>query len=246
MRIGILSDIHGNYEALKASYKALTDYGCDKIICIGDIVGYGARPKECIEFIREKQIPSVKGNHDYYSSEDKETWDIQPYASAAITWTRHVLSDNEMTWLKALPYRIDEDDVIFIHSSLDALDGASWPYILDTKTALFHFFLQDKQFAFFGHTHIPLFFSYSRSQTISIEILRDRKISRRSTSKYLINPGSVGQPRDFDSRSSVVVFNNETREVKTLRVSYDIKKVQNQIVSAGLPQMLAERLSRGK
>ncbi|OGV47560.1 MAG: hypothetical protein A2017_11345 [Lentisphaerae bacterium GWF2_44_16] len=245
MRLGILTDIHSNFEALAVSYEALVKAGSDKIICIGDIVGYGAKPKECIDFIREKNISSVKGNHDHYTAVEEREWDIQPYAREVIKWTRSVLDASSLEWLNGLPFKLESDGVLFVHSSLEALDGEYWPYVLDVRTALFHFFSQDVKFAFFGHTHIPLFFTYNEEHKISIEILKSRTVPKNVNAKYLINPGSVGQPRDFDSRSAVLLFDTETCEINLIRVPYDIRKVQDQIISAGLPRLLAERLSRG-
>jgi predicted phosphodiesterase len=245
MRLGILSDIHANYEALVSSFKALETAGCDKYVCTGDIVGYGACPKECIDFIRSREIATVKGNHDSYTTQSGKEWDIQPYAKDVIKWTQDILRQEDIEWLDKLPYKLEVEGIVFVHASLEALDGEYWPYILDTKSALFHFFLQDVQFAFFGHVHIPLLFSYDENQKISIEILRSKKIINDRQCKYLINPGSVGQPRDFDSRSSSVIFDTESMEITVIRSEYDIAKTQEQILSAGLPKLLAARLSRG-
>lgn len=245
MRLGVFSDVHSNYEALKASFAALEQSGVDKFICAGDIVGYGANPKECIEFIREREILCVKGNHDHYTTLLKGPWDIQPYAEEVIRWTQMVLDKEDIDYLTALPYTASCENVLFAHASLEAIDGEYWPYILDPKTALFHFFLQDTRFAFFGHTHIPLFFTYDENHKISIEILKSRKIPDEQDKQYLINPGSVGQPRDFDARSSVVIFDTESYDIELLRVEYDIARTQKSIISAGLPKLLADRLSRG-
>lgn len=245
MRLAILSDIHSNLEALREMYKVLEEQGCDKYICIGDIVGYGAKPSECIDFVREHNIESIRGNHDHYTTLDESEWDVQPYAGDVIRWTQDVISAEQMQWLESLPFYFDVEGLFFIHASLEAVDGSYWPYILDTKTALFHFFLQETQFAFFGHTHIPLYFVYDENHKISIEILKSRKAAPGENCKYLINPGSVGQPRDFDSRSSAIMFDTKTMELELLRAQYDIPKVQKQILDAGLPELLAERLSRG-
>ncbi len=245
MRLAIFTDIHSNLEALEASYKALKTVGFDKAVCIGDIVGYGANPRECIDFLRDREVMSVKGNHDHYVTQERKVWDIQPYAREAICWTQDVLDEDHVDWLRKLPYLLEVEGALFVHSSLEALDGEYWPYILDPKSALFHFFLQDVQFAFFGHTHIPLFFNYDENNKISIEILKTRTIPKDSRSQYLINPGSVGQPRDFDSRSAVVIFDTEERKIEVIRVEYDIRKTQDKILEVGLPKILAERLSRG-
>lgn len=247
MLIGILSDIHSNYEALTVSYQALVDEKCDTIVCTGDIVGYGARPAECIEFIRSRDVMTIRGNHDHYVTDADRDWHIQPYAKEAVLWTRDVISDDDIEWLDTLPYKIELEGMTFVHASLEALDGEYWPYILDTKSALFHFFIQENQIAFFGHTHIPLLFTYEEGQQVMIEILKTKvlKTNKNKHVKYLINPGSVGQPRDFDSRASVLLFDTETYKIKLIRVDYDIDRTQKEILDAGLPRLLAARLSRG-
>jgi predicted phosphodiesterase len=245
MKLGILSDIHSNLEALEAAYEALENEGCERYVCVGDVVGYGANPQECVDFIRGREILTVRGNHDHYTICDKKPWDIQPYARKVIEWNREVMSADSLEWLKSLPFMAELEDVVFVHSSLEALDGEYWPYILDPKSALFHFFLQESKYAFFGHTHIPLFFCYDENHKISIEILKNKSLPKDSTCQYLINPGSVGQPRDFDSRGSVVVFDTELLKIEVIRVEYDIRKAQSKIIDAGLPEILAERLSRG-
>lgn len=245
MRLGILSDIHSNYNALTASYKALTNGGCDKIICAGDVVGYGAKPAECIDFLREHDIQTVKGNHDNYTVCKNVEWNIQPYAIDAIKWTQDHLSQDCIDWLDSLPFAMRIENVTVVHASLEAVDGEYWPYILDTKSALFHFFLQETRFAFFGHTHIPLLFTYDESRRISIEILRSKTLSQTDDSKYLLNPGSVGQPRDFDARSASVIFDTASGKLEMLRTMYDVSGTQEEIIAAGLPRILATRLSRG-
>lgn len=247
MRFGLLSDIHSNYEALVKSYGVLVDAGCDKYICLGDVVGYGAKPKECIDFVREKAIDSVKGNHDFYTTQPRMDWPIQPYARDAIFWTQDILDQADIDWLKELPFEINFEDISFVHASLECHDGDYWPYILSSKAAVFHFFFQKGKFAFFGHTHIPLLFVQDEGNEPTIEFLTNRRlhVEGHERIKFLINPGSVGQPRDFDRRASVVVFDSETEAVEIIRVEYDIEKTQNEILDAGLPKMLAYRLSRG-
>jgi len=245
MLLGILSDIHSNFEALTAVYDELTKEGCTKVICAGDVVGYGANPKECIDFVNDKGIESVRGNHDTYVTQEEKEWLIQPYAKDAIVWTKDMLDDEHKSWLTQLPLELTWEGLTFVHASLECLDGEYWPYILDTKSAMFHFFSQTTKYAFFGHTHIPLLFTYDETHRISIEILRNKTIDDDTNIKYLINPGSVGQPRDFDFRASAVIFDMEKSNLKIVRVGYDIKTAQQKIINAGLPMILAERLSRG-
>ena len=245
MRLGVFGDIHNNYEALTASYNFLIEKGCDKIVCTGDIVGYCASPKECISFMREKEIPSVKGNHDLYTTLHHRNWSIQPYASVVIKWMQDILDDDEIKWLKALPFTMEIEGVQFVHASLETPDGSCWPYILNEQTAIFHFFMQSTQFCFYGHTHLPLLFTKNRGQVI-YELLTSRRLPKSGNAKYLINPGSVGQPRDFDSRASVAILDLKTNEIEMHRIDYDIEAAQKKIIDNKLPEELAERLSSGQ
>jgi len=245
MKIGIFGDIHNNYEALTACYNALMQEGCERLVCTGDIVGYGGSPKECIDFIREKEIPAVKGNHDHYTTQSEKEWKIQPYAAAVVKWMQDTLDSDSINWLKGLPFTLEIEGIQIVHASLETPDGSCWPYILNPQTAIFHFFMQNTQFCFYGHTHIPLLFTNNRGQVI-YELLTSRRFPKIGAAKYLINSGSVGQPRDFNCKASAVVFNMETHDIKLLRVDYDIKTAQKKILDAGLPENLAERLSSGR
>ena len=245
MRLGILSDIHSNLQALESAWKNMESFSCDKVVCAGDVVGYGGNPAECIDFLRSKNVDTVRGNHDHYVAYPKDALEVQRYAMEAITWTRTAISPSQLEWLATLPLRFDLDDITIVHSSLEGCDGSYWPYVLDSKTAMFHFFLQYTRYAFFGHTHIPLLFTYDGRMKIDMEILRSRKLEPALGSHYLINPGSVGQPRDFDCRSSAVVLDTDTNEIRLLRSAYDVASAQAAIYAAGLPQSLAARLSRG-
>lgn len=246
MRYGIISDIHGNFEALKAMWKVLCDEGFDKIICLGDVVGYGPSPVECIEFLQENKIETIKGNHDEFTSaidSGPSNWEMQDYAAESILWTRVQLQPQHLDWLRQLPYSIKHETLQFVHASMETMEGEYWPYVLDKKTAQFHFYLQETNVAFFGHTHIPLFFSSGRGQ-ISMEMLKAKKLPLNFT-KYFINPGAVGQPRDADKRAAALFYDTVSRKVMPVRVEYPIDKTCKKIIKSGLPAILAERLSRG-
>ena len=245
MKIGIFGDIHSNLEALTASYDFFIGQGCEKIVCVGDVVGYCASPVECIRFFRENHILSVKGNHDYYLSIDRTKWNVQSYAAEVLGWTKKQLSADDIEWVKALPYILELEGIQFVHASLETADGSCWPYILNTQTAIFHFFMQSSKFCFYGHTHIPLLFTNNRGQII-YELLASRRFPSGGKTKYLINPGSAGQPRDFNSKASVVTFDTETNMLENHRIEYDIETAQKKIYDAGLPGSLAERLSSGR
>lgn len=242
--LAIISDIHANYEALSAVYLDILSQGCDKIICLGDVVGYGASPIECIDFMMENNITCLRGNHDSYAVDIGGDWKIQPFAKEVIYWLQEKLDPPHMDWLRNLPFQHQEGEVTFVHSSLEALDSEYWPYILSAERAHLHFYLQVTMFCFYGHTHIPLIFAYDKKM-IKMNYLRSQRFDKYASAKYLINCGSVGQPRDYDKRAAYALFNTETLDLKLRRCDYDFKMAQRRILDAGLPEILAERLSHG-
>ena len=247
MLLGVFGDIHGNFEALTSIYDRLIGLGCQRIVCLGDIVGYGASPGECIDFLKEKNISCVKGNHDFFTldHEEKNDWEMKDYSRDAIIWTQGQLTEEQFNWLEDLPFSTKIDGIQFVHSSMEALEGEYWPYILDAKTAQFHFCLQDCQVAFCGHIHIPLLFTCSENSGIKMEMLKSINLDLQSANKYLISPGAVGQPRDFDWRASAVMYDTVSGLVEPVRMEYDVAQSKKKIISAGLSTDLAERLSNG-
>ena len=247
MLLGVFGDIHSNIEALTSVYKKLTKQGCDRIVCLGDIVGYGASPGTCIDFMMEKDIACVKGNHDFFTLDRQKEcdWEMKDYGRHAIIWTQGQLNEQQFEWLENLPFSMKIADVQFVHSSMETVEGEYWPYILDAKTAQFHFYLQDCQVAFCGHIHIPLLFTCSESSGIKMEMLKSTQLNLNSNNKYLVNPGSAGQPRDFDWRASAVTYDTETGKLELVRVEYDVTSTQKKIITAGLAADLADRLSNG-
>lgn len=247
MLLGVFGDIHSNIEALTSVYDKLIGLGCERIVCLGDIVGYGASPGECIDFLKAKKIVCVKGNHDFFTLDRHKQidWEMKDYSRDAIIWTQTQLNKQQFAWLESLPFSIKVAGVQFVHSSMETLDGEYWPYVLDPKTAQFHFCLQDCQVAFCGHIHIPLLFTCSENDGIKMEMLKSTRLELESSNKYLINPGAVGQPRDFDWRASAVTYDTETGTLEPVRVEYEVAITQEKIIAAGLADDLAERLSNG-
>ncbi len=243
MLLGVMGDIHANFEALTAIYGKLKEVGCDKIISLGDSVGYGASPGGCIDFMRREKIIGVKGNHDDFllDKAGRKSWELGDCAREAIIWSRTQLNSEQLHWLAGLPFALEFEECCFVHASLAALDGEYWPYILDRKTAEFHFYLQKPAVAFCGHLHIPLLFTRN-SDNIVIEMLKSIKLEQHQ--KYLICPGAVGQPRDADWRAAAVVFDTASLAITPVRVEYDVDSAKQKIINAGLPEVLAERLSQ--
>jgi putative phosphoesterase len=221
MRYGIVADIHGNLEALLAVICQL-EGKVDQIVCLGDVVGYGPNPNECCELLRKRNILSVAGNHEKATIGKLElTW-FNKNAAAAIRWTQKVLLPENLQYIKGMPLILDFPKFQIVHGSLV---NPAEEYLIDLNAALPTFELMKKPFLFVGHTHRPLNLEHE-----------GRKI---------INPGSVGQPRDGDPRSAYIIFDDKSGEAQLFRVNYDIETVQGKMKTAGLPQFLIERLSEG-
>lgn len=242
MIYGIISDIHGNLEALQAVLEYLESYKkqIDKIICLGDIVGYGADPGECIRITREISDVILAGNHDFAVCEQTSVEDFNHYAKEAVLWSRDALNEEELDFLKKLPLIYREKSTDFVHSSLHRPE--SWRYLFDTPDTFIDFQIMDKENLFVGHTHVPVIFENDGTE---IKKINSPELSLNVDKKYIINSGSVGQPRDRDPKASFVIFDLEENLVKRIRVDYDIKEAQRKILDAGLPEILANRLSYG-
>lgn len=242
MKYAILGDIHANLEALTTVLEVCNDLGVDKYICIGDIVGYNANPGECLEIIRGLPLEVVtKGNHDEQASSESELVGFNPQAAMAIEWTREQLDDEQKVWLASLPYKQTVGTkVTVVHATLDM--PHMWGYIFDKFSAEVSLGYQFTQLCFFGHTHVPLAFE-KHGDVIGG---RYEEISCQPLHKYLVNVGSVGQPRDGDPRSAFVEYDPQERRIALHRVEYDIETAQRKILQAGLPERLAQRLAFGR
>lgn len=246
MRIAIISDIHSNWEALQAIYRELKKRGFDQLVCLGDVVGYGPDPIPCIDFLAEHEILCLKGNHDAFTADIhcKLEWEMQDYARAMILWTQSQLKHAHLKWLEHLPLQAEVEGIQMVHASLECVSGEYWPYILDKRTAQFHFYLQESRVAFCGHVHIPLIFTASNG-AIRMEMLRRRRLSARGHAKFLISGGSVGQPRDMDWRSSAVIYNTSSGYVCPVRAEYDVAALRAKFKRPGMPDIKPERIFRG-
>jgi len=240
MRYGIFGDIHGNLEALQAVLNDMEQQGVTKVVCLGDIVGYGANPKECLDIIRELGCPVVKGNHDEETCENRHLREFNRSAAHAIMWTRDQLSEEDKNFLRNLRYFQYVDEFTIVHASLDS--PSSWGYIFNEMDAAASFTYQTTQICFFGHTHVPHVFM--RDSGLRGGFYSKIKISPRR--KYMINAGGVGQPRDGDWRAAYAIYDTVEQTVTLRRVEYDIITAQKKILEAGLPPRLAERLAVGR
>jgi predicted phosphodiesterase len=242
MIYALISDIHGNLEALQTVLECIKSYKkkIDKIICLGDIVGYGADPNECIRITRAVSDIILAGNHDFAVCGQTSIENFNDYARAAVLWSRETLNHEEIHFLKELPLTYREKGIDFVHSSLHRPE--SWRYLSGTFDTQIDFQLMEQNVLFVGHTHIPVIFENAETK---INRLNDSEFSLEPAKKYIINPGSIGQPRDRDPRASFAFFDSEKNFVEIIRVEYDIKEAQRKIFEAGLPEVLATRLSYG-
>ncbi|HEY2801294.1 MAG TPA: metallophosphoesterase family protein [Chthoniobacterales bacterium] len=240
MRFAIISDIHGNLEALEAVLADARSQDCTHFVCLGDVVGYNANPSECVRIIRELECPVVKGNHDEQASIDRATEGFNELAEEAIEWTREHLTVDEKTWLASLRLTRKVRDFTIVHATLDKPE--EWGYVFNDLDAIASFTYQHTALCFFGHTHWPTAF------------VRDGNVRRLTTGqivltagrKYFINAGSVGQPRDRDWRAAYCIYDCDRNLVEERRVEYDLATTQRKIRAAGLPERLADRLAVGR
>jgi diadenosine tetraphosphatase ApaH/serine/threonine PP2A family protein phosphatase len=239
MRIAIFGDIHSNLEALQSVLADAQIQGCTHYICLGDLVGYSADPEACIELVRSLDCPVIKGNHDEQAAMSGSLAGFTELAAAAMQWTRGQLGEKDKEWLRSLRLQRVIRDFTVVHATLDT--PHKWGYVVTPGDAGASFTYQHTPVCFFGHTHEPFVFSTG----IVVKKNTYDKLKLKPGTQYLINTGSVGQPRDHDWRAAYVIYHPETLEVELRRIPYDIETTQKKILGAGLPPELAERLALG-
>jgi predicted phosphodiesterase len=243
MRYAIISDIHGNVEALQAVLADMKTRSIDEIVCLGDIVGYYPDPEKCIELVRNNVKYCVAGNHDYAAINKIDIQTFTYYAFVAMEWTRNHISRNAMEFLSSLPLSIEQDGLYFTHSSPS--NTQDWIYVFpDSEEAVFEAFNSlVHRLNFIGHTHWP---SIMIQEDDKIILCPEHTVKLNPDNFYLVNVGSVGQPRDFDSRSCYAIYDSDIDEIALVRVAYDYSVTQKKIIENNLPGFLAERLEKGK
>lgn len=244
MRYAILSDIHSNLEALRAVLDRIAGMKIDEICCLGDVVGYNADPNECVDIARSEGMRCLMGNHDSRAAGLEEPEDFNPSAARAVLWTRERLTPENRQFLRDLPRVVRADALALFHGSLQDTDR----YILTLSDVRDQFralreLPSPARFGLFGHTHVPIAFTLANG---AILIGQNENIRFSDDRSYLINPGSVGQPRDGDPRAAFAVYDQDARELSFHRVEYDIRACQDKVLRAGLPPRLAERLAIGR
>jgi putative phosphoesterase len=232
MRIAILSDVHGNLEALQRAIESTRLNSVDATACLGDIVGYGPFPNECVHLVRQICRFVVKGNHDAGGVGDVPLLHFNKEGNTAITWTRQVLTPDNREYLGTLPLTAEMGDLLLVHAS--PWEPERWTYIATWALATQIFAHFTTSFCCLGHTHFPAI------------IADDGKMNTLYPGhRHIINPGSVGQPRDGDPRAAYAILDTECHTASIIRVPYDVASTASAIRAAGLPEFLARRLEYG-
>jgi len=240
VRCLIATDIHSNIEALEAVLDDASGLGCDMYLCLGDIVGYGASPREALAAVRERFDVVVRGNHDAAAIDPTESFKFNKNARAAIDWTRGELGGDDRDYIASLRLTELVEGLLLVHGSPE--DPAGWHYVKDTMGASYQFEAFEEQFCLIGHTHLPMVVSLEGG-TVRAET--GSRIRLRPNIRYLINVGSVGQPRDGDPDAAYGILDLEAGSLEMRRVKYRVKRARRRILDAGLPEFLGERLLTG-
>lgn len=241
MRYAVVSDLHSNAEALAAVLGAVDALGIDGTLCLGDLVGYGPDPNEVIDLARMRAMSVVRGNHDHAAVEPGHEAYFNPWGQAAIRWTRKRLTKENSGFLSDLPLALCVSGVRLVHASPS--EPETWRYVMDGDDAADEFDGFDETVCLIGHTHVPL---CAVSVGGRVTLLLDEEIPIEDGKRYLINIGSVGQPRDRDPRAAFGVLDLDRRTIRRHRVEYDAGATRDKILAAGLPRFLGDRLLRGQ
>jgi diadenosine tetraphosphatase ApaH/serine/threonine PP2A family protein phosphatase len=247
VRYAVLSDVHGNLEALSAVLADAASEGALGILCLGDAVGYGADPAPCIELLGERSLLMVAGNHEHGALGVLDVGWFNSVARAAALWTRDRLGADHQNFLSALPLATTHGEATCVHAS--PRRPGEWDYLLSAEDGFQAFGDFATRLCFVGHSHRPGVWSLGSSgptyEDLAGPAFHDRRIPFHDGRRYIINVGSVGQPRDRDPRAAYVLWDEDERSVTLRRVTYDHKTAAAKILRAGLPRTLADRLAYG-
>ncbi len=240
MRYGIFADVHSNLEALDAVIKAYKDEKIDQYFCLGDVVGYGVNPCECIENVKSLSAVTVAGNHDWATVNLLSLANFRFEAAEAIHWTRRQIKAGEKDFLESLKLTYKNADFSLAHGTLD--NPKDFNYMNNGYTAWESLRLLETKVGFVGHSHVAGIFS-----KISDDVVyrQDDLLELAENGKYIVNVGSVGQPRDGNPQAAFCIYDTEQKKVFIKRVKYDVDKTRQKIIDSGLPRSLGDRLMLG-
>jgi predicted phosphodiesterase len=242
MRVAVVSDIHSNLHALEAALAAIEAEAPDELWCLGDLVGYGPRPNECCEAIAGRADLCLAGNHDLVVLGTLDMSDFAGEAAAAALWTRGVLDEEARSFLAPLEPQAKHADVALFHGSgRDPI----WEYVLSDDAAWWTFQATPERLVLVGHSHVPLMISFD-GEALEGGLAEDGAEVDLSGKRWLLNPGSVGQPRQGDPRAAYLLLDLDAQRATFRRAEYDVARTQSEIREADLPEMLATRLALGQ
>lgn len=237
----ILSDIHSNLEALQAVLDEIP--ASVNVLCLGDIVGYGPNPNECLDLLKSRNALTVLGNHDVAAIDDFGTSYFSELAREAIRWTQTVISKEHVSWLNSLSYELRLPEFLLVHGA----PVRYFEYCKNVEVARRAFGATDAPLIFVGHTHVAEYYALAADDTIfNNHMQRGGEVRLDKDSRYIVNVGSVGQPRDLNPEASYVLFDSVDRVVAWHRVAYPIGVVAEKMAAASLPEALAQRLQDGR
>jgi len=242
MRYGIFSDIHSNLEALEAVIAAYKKESIEKYLCLGDIVGYAANPRECIKKVTGLNPVAVAGNHDWAAVNLFSPECFNPAAAQAVFWTRSRLEEKNKSFLRSLELVYQNEDLVLVHGTLDQPQGFN--YMTDGFVASESFKLMEGSVCFVGHTHLPGVFVQDKDGCTHYS--ESGYCQLKEDSKYIVNAGSVGQPRDGNPRATYCVYDTRKRKIWIKRIEYDVKAAREKILASGLPVFLGDRILVGR
>lgn len=243
MRYAIVGDIHANLTAFEAVLADIeTRGGVEEIWCLGDIVGYGPEPHACIEILRRYKHVCVAGNHDWAAIGKIATSEFNPDAAEACRWTAQQLTSEDVSYLEKLPTKLSQGDFALVHGSPRQ---PVWEYLVSVDSACGNFSWFDTNFCLVGHSHVPLIFQQDGGGKCLMTDVPDALGLEPENYRLIINPGSVGQPRDGDPRASYMLYDSDARIVYHYRVDYDITVTQQKMIERRLPSSLVRRLDYG-
>jgi len=242
MKLALLSDIHANLEALTAVLREVEHRQVDEIYSLGDVIGYGCDPSECLRLVDSTCKVRLMGNHEFSVLGHLSTDSYTHVARVSTEWTQHAITDREAAIIADFEMECWLDDILLVHAS--PYEPEEWHYILTPSEAADAFDHFDGAICFHGHSHIPVIFSEVPGALPRRKSAHDFDPSEES--RYIVNVGSVGQPRDNDPRACFAILDTESRHVEYHRVEYDIKQTQAKMTDADLPKMLVNRLAVGR
>jgi len=239
VKIAVISDIHSNLEAFHTVLTFLKSEKISTIICLGDVIGYGPNPNECVELVKTHCQQCLMGNHDHAVLGMTDIYYFNQYAKEAVLWTRRELSTYNKAYLGNLVFTSEMGDIFFVHST--PIDPEEWHYIFSEYEARQNLNYIKHRLVFVGHSHIPVVFSYNGGPLMERQLKLDLEKDR-----YIVNVGSIGQPRDGDPRACFVLYDDQENTLEYVRLEYPVTKTYQQIIAKKLPPFLAMRLLAGQ